>query len=467
MSRPAGRIVQGVIDRIDIDGVAQRIDINELLQNKIDINELLKKIDWDELLNHIDINKVLTRVDLNELLDSVDVNKIIDKVDIDRVLEKVDLVEVIERAELPALISRSSGNILEPVLNGIRSKFIMADQAISLSPCGRRQDITESDDDNHNWRIQVKRLYGRDSSDIAVSVQGRFAGICTRTSAFMIDFCLTVVLVAGFVAVVTFMFDFFGQKAPGADELKDIKYAAIPLCILVLLMTTLLTAGGGRTIGKMVFGLKVVRRDNGELPGHGRAFIRSLFVLLDLVSLVVLIGFNLFPYNFCGLYVFAISLIGIFRKDRRQLHDIITNTCVIYKWDAEVARYRQALERKKDEENAECRQGRAKSDVFNISTLNLNEEARGSARQRFKGQKSRTGNSMFMTTTELLPLELENESNGDASAGCEDIMINGQKSRTGNSMFMTTTEFFPLQLENDSDGDAAAGCEEDIMNNKV
>ena len=48
----------------------------------------------------------------------------------------------------------------------------------------------------------------------------------------------------------------------------------------------------------------------------------------------------LFPLSFL---IFGIGfLIGLFRRDRRELHDLGAGTAVIYAWDATTARLRTA-----------------------------------------------------------------------------------------------------------------------------
>jgi uncharacterized RDD family membrane protein YckC len=66
-------------------------------------------------------------------------------------------------------------------------------------------------------------------------------------------------------------------------------------------------AATGRTIGKAILGVMVVRADGSKLSG-GRAMLRTVA----------------FPLSFV---VFGIGLlIGLFRRDRRELHDLIADT---------------------------------------------------------------------------------------------------------------------------------------------
>ena len=75
---------------------------------------------------------------------------------------------------------------------------------------------------------------------------------------------------------------------------------------------TVLVSAWSVTLGKLMFGLEVVRSDRSKV-GIGRAFCRSL---LYYVSLLILgIGF----------------LMIAFRSDKRGLHDLICDTKVVYR----------------------------------------------------------------------------------------------------------------------------------------
>ena len=51
--------------------------------------------------------------------------------------------------------------------------------------------------------------------------------------------------------------------------------------VLVVLYYILLEGYLGQTLGKMLLGIKVVREDNGEVPGLGAATIRTSLCLID------------------------------------------------------------------------------------------------------------------------------------------------------------------------------------------
>ncbi len=80
-------------------------------------------------------------------------------------------------------------------------------------------------------------------------------------------------------------------------------------------------AATGRTIGKAVMGLLVVRSDGGKTSAR-RAMLRTIAFPLS---------FLLFGIGF---------LVGLVRRDRRELHDLLAGTSVIYAWDATTAQLR-------------------------------------------------------------------------------------------------------------------------------
>ena len=73
-----------------------------------------------------------------------------------------------------------------------------------------------------------------------------------------------------------------------------------------------------KAIGKALLGLLVICADGSRLHGRGAA-VRT--IVFPLSFLVLGIGF----------------LVGLFRRDRRQLHDLIAHTAVVYAWDADTA----------------------------------------------------------------------------------------------------------------------------------
>src|SRR5215218_1604340 len=84
--------------------------------------------------------------------------------------------------------------------------------------------------------------------------------------------------------------------------------------VIVVLYYILLEGYLGQTFGKMVLGIKVVREDNGEVPGLGGATIRTLFRIVD------------------GLFSYLVAFIAVLISGKNQrLGDMAAHTLVVRK----------------------------------------------------------------------------------------------------------------------------------------
>lgn len=116
---PVEQMAQRVAERV-VDLVLQVLDVNALLA-QVDLNALLEKIDVAALLERVDLNAVLARVDTDTLLDRIDVNALLQRVDVDALVEHTDL---------GAVIARSSGGVASEALDAARSTTVGLDQFI-------------------------------------------------------------------------------------------------------------------------------------------------------------------------------------------------------------------------------------------------------------------------------------------------------------------------------------------------
>ncbi|MFL6057913.1 MAG: RDD family protein [Rubrobacteraceae bacterium] len=82
--------------------------------------------------------------------------------------------------------------------------------------------------------------------------------------------------------------------------------------ILAFAYFTLLEGNRGQTLGKMLLGIKVVREDNGEVPGIGTAAIRTVLRLID------------------GIFAYLVGFIAIQISSKNQrLGEMASNTLVV------------------------------------------------------------------------------------------------------------------------------------------
>jgi len=116
---PVEQMAQRVAERV-VDLVLQVLDVNALLA-QVDLNALLEKIDVAALLERVDLNAVLARVDIGALLDRVDMNDLLGRIDMDALVEQTDL---------GAVIARSSGGVASEALDAARSEAVGLDQFI-------------------------------------------------------------------------------------------------------------------------------------------------------------------------------------------------------------------------------------------------------------------------------------------------------------------------------------------------
>jgi uncharacterized RDD family membrane protein YckC len=310
--------VDRVLDRVDPDALLDRVDPNRLL-DRVDPDALLDRVDPNRLLDRVDPDRLLDRVDANRLLDRVDPDRLLDRVDANHLLDRVDVNQLVARTELGEIIARSTTGVFTQLIDVARTQIIITDQVVQAAAArvlrGARRELppvpgstgAESDP-------------GRLSpSERAVRVQGRFAGSVSRFLAFLIDqFAMGVIFGVGALLVQSAVRVVFRSSF-------EIDEAGVAVVVAYALWWFLYTAGSlaatGRTIGKAVLGVMVVRAGGARLDGR-HAALRTL--VFPLSFLLLGIGF----------------LIGLVRRDRRELHDLIADTGVVYAWDADNARLR-------------------------------------------------------------------------------------------------------------------------------
>jgi uncharacterized RDD family membrane protein YckC len=100
-----------------------------------------------------------------------------------------------------------------------------------------------------------------------------------------------------------------GAASASLGTLGTLLYAIIAFAYFALL-----EGNRGQTLGKMLLGIKVVREDNGEVPGFGAAAIRTVLRLID------------------GLFFYLVGFIAILISSKNQrLGDMAANTLVVRK----------------------------------------------------------------------------------------------------------------------------------------
>ena len=126
-----------------------------------------------------------------------------------------------------------------------------------------------------------------------------------RCGALLIDY----ILMIGVLALATMLARVFGDAHRGSAVMLDAGYVAVG--VIALLNFVIVAGLGGRTLGKWVAGLRVVRQD-GERMSFARSLVRHV-VGYTLTALTLGLGFLLAALNTRG----------------RTLHDLLAGTVVV------------------------------------------------------------------------------------------------------------------------------------------
>jgi uncharacterized RDD family membrane protein YckC len=321
--------VEDVVDRIDVEALIERIDLDALLDridpdrllDRVDPNTLLDRVDPDRLLDRVDPNRLLERVDVDAVMARVDVDAVMARVDVDAVMARVDVNDLVARTELGEIIARSTTGVFGQLVDTGRIA-VMSFDLLAHGLVGRvlrRRDGGAPG--GPGLEPGPSDLWTMRRTDRAVALQGRHAGVVSRFLAFLVDstlvgalFGLLATLIVTALDVVTSL-DWQPEDSPW---LVGVLYVGWQFAYFAGL-----TAATGRTIGKAVLGVFVVAADGAPVRPR-QAVIRTL---------AFPISFLLFGLGF---------LLGLLRRDRRQLHDLIGGTAVVYAWDAELARLRSS-----------------------------------------------------------------------------------------------------------------------------
>ena len=143
--------------------------------------------------------------------------------------------------------------------------------------------------------------------------QKELAGMGSRLGARIIDWIL---LAVASVIVLVVLFGGLGRTERGF-------FAALFLSLLVIAAIVLLyewtmIAVLGQTLGKKWTGVKVVRADNGAVPGWGKSFVRWL--IPGLVNIIPVVG---------NIALLVVYLSPVFSKTRQGWHDMAAATVVV------------------------------------------------------------------------------------------------------------------------------------------
>lgn len=138
---------------------------------------------------------------------------------------------------------------------------------------------------------------------------GSIAGVGRRIGATLVDTILFAPVFLGMSVV-------FGTYTVGGGRV-EFNLNGFPFVLFVLiyfLYYGLFEAWRGQTVGKMVFGTRVVRQDTGEVPGAGAVAARTLLRLFD------------------SIFFYLVAFVAVLVSPRNQrLGDMAAGTLVVRK----------------------------------------------------------------------------------------------------------------------------------------
>lgn len=141
----AQRVIELVVDALDVNALIDRINLNAVL-SRVELNDLLSRVDLNQVLEQVDVNQIVDRIDLNQVLERVDLNQVLDRVDMDKLMARVDINEIAGRIDVESLVKNTD---LGAVMIG--STSTLATEAVDLG----RSHAVSADDTLARW---VSRL---------------------------------------------------------------------------------------------------------------------------------------------------------------------------------------------------------------------------------------------------------------------------------------------------------------------
>lgn len=312
-----GRMAAGasdrVLDLVDPNTVLDHVDVEAFLE-RVDVNALLDRVEVNDLLDRVDVDQLLDRVDVNQLLDRVDVNALMDRVDVDALMARVNVESLVDRAGIPDIIVESTSHLTGSALDLFRRPLVGLDEIVfrALNRLIGRDPSTfaEGPGDLIEW-VEEHR---EDKEGIKT---GRYGGPLTRLLAVVID---AAVVSFGFTLLVAGLWFVIGLFSPGFEvpESTGVLYGAALLVFSFVYLWVSYTVFG-KSIGKMVVGLRVVSAD-------GHATLRGRQTVLRVLT---------YPLSFL---VVGIGLLGVvFNRQRQTWHDRLAKTAVVYDWGSRTA----------------------------------------------------------------------------------------------------------------------------------
>ena len=306
-----GRVVEVVdpdiiLEHVDVNAIVDRMDIDAVVQ-RVDVDALLQQVDVDALLARVDVNAILARVDIDALVDRVDVNGLMSRVDMDALLAQVDMEAVVARSGIPEVVAESTSHMAGSALDLARRQLVGLDVVVDrfVDRLFRRKHPERHEGPPLLTSAAPEGRAGRRS------VTGHYTGPVSRAAAGALDvLVITTLYTVGYAGVSLLWRAFTGNSLSG-DRSTPLAIAAMAVWAFLYVFVSLAVAG--RTVGKALVGLRVVRSDGGT-PAVRKVFLRTL--VQPFSAALLMLGY----------------LPVLLQKEHRSAHDLIAGTAVVYDW---------------------------------------------------------------------------------------------------------------------------------------
>ncbi|WP_444996661.1 RDD family protein [Aliikangiella sp. IMCC44359] len=157
-------------------------------------------------------------------------------------------------------------------------------------------------------------LYSPPESDVKVSKQQALASRWVRLGASLLDTLLLVII----LFPIMYFFGFWENAASTDISMVDTVLYALLGILIYFILNGYLIAKYGQSIGKNLFGTKVVSVETGEILSLGKYFSLRYLPLTILANIPVI-----------GQSIAFVDSLFIFRSDKRCIHDLIAGTKVV------------------------------------------------------------------------------------------------------------------------------------------
>ena len=300
--------VDALMARIDVDALMARVDVDAIL-GRIVVNDLLDRIDVDHLIDRIDVDRIVQRVDINGLMGRVDLDAIMARIDIDAIVDRIDIDEIVQRADLAGIVAQSTRGITASTIDLVRRQITGLDTIVTRVAARVVRRDPDVDPTSPPALLEEASPQPRRGGP---SISGHYAGPIARLAAFSIDWFTLVFLFGVATAITGWMINLL-FRGNGSDIKLDSLWSAIVFVVWAYVYFAVPLALTGKTFGKAVVGLRVVRRDGKPLR-PGQAAVRVLVLPFS----IILLGLGLIG--------------GVIGRERRTLHDVSAKSTEVTDW---------------------------------------------------------------------------------------------------------------------------------------